>query len=99
MKVDTLADFLEALRNSNVLTPPQLEQVEALAKQIADPRQLAKELVARQLLTPFQAKMIWNGRGDELVLGSYLLLGPHRRRRHGHCVQGQAPPHGADRRP
>jgi serine/threonine protein kinase len=76
MKVDTLADFLEALRNSNVLTPPQLELVETLAKQIADPRQLAKELVARQLLTPFQAKMIWNGRGDELVLGSYLLLDP-----------------------
>lgn len=76
MKVDTLADFLEALRSSSVLTPAQMQQAEALAKQIVDPRQLAKELVAQQLLTAFQAKMIWNGRGNELVLGSYLLMEP-----------------------
>jgi serine/threonine protein kinase len=39
-----------------------------------DPRALARELLRREWLTAFQANRLLQGRGQELLLGSYVLL-------------------------
>jgi serine/threonine-protein kinase len=41
---------------------------------LADARTLARELVDRDLLTPYQANQLLQGRGDELLLGPYRIL-------------------------
>ncbi len=39
-----------------------------------DGEQLARELVRQKILTPFQAKRIYAGKGTSLVLGNYILI-------------------------
>jgi serine/threonine protein kinase len=67
--------FLEELRKWNLVERAQLEE---LARQIQGqrigPRTLACQLIERGWLTPFQANYLHQGRGRELLLGSYLLL-------------------------
>src|ERR1700738_3875697 len=50
------------------------EQLPALHLRFPDPKLLSKELIERGWLTPFQANQLLNGRGPELILGSYVLL-------------------------
>jgi serine/threonine-protein kinase len=67
--------FLDELRKWNLVERAQLEE---LARQIQGqsigPRTLACQLIERGWLTPFQANYLHQGRGRELLLGSYLLL-------------------------
>jgi tRNA A-37 threonylcarbamoyl transferase component Bud32 len=54
------------------------EQAEGLAKvgaqQFPDAKTLAADLIRRGWLTPFQANQLLHGRGEELLLGAYVLL-------------------------
>jgi serine/threonine-protein kinase len=54
--------------------PPLRQSLAALARQIPEGKRFARELLQRGLLTPFQANQIFAGKGQELVVGPYLLL-------------------------
>jgi serine/threonine protein kinase/WD40 repeat protein len=76
MGVDPLEQFVAGLRESRLLDPKQCEELPALRGRCADVRVLARELVGRAWLTPYQANQLARGRGQELVVGPYLLLEP-----------------------
>jgi serine/threonine protein kinase len=67
--------FLDTLRHLHLLEPVQLDELtHALPGRDGDPRLLAKELLGRGWLTAYQANRLLQGRGGELLLGSYVLL-------------------------
>src|SRR4051794_15296677 len=70
------ADALIALmRDARLLGTAQLEEVAGpLRARLADPLALARELVGRGWLTPYQVNQLFLGRGADLLLGSYVLL-------------------------
>src|SRR5262249_12092765 len=72
MPIETVADLLAALRGVNLLAPARAEELTRAAP--GDARGLARELVRRGLLTPFQVNELFLGRGQGLVLGPYVLL-------------------------
>jgi len=75
MALDTVSNFVDSLRHVRLLEP---EQQNALARELltrfAEPKALADELIRRGWLTPYQANLLLQGRGGELMLGSYVLL-------------------------
>src|SRR5438445_7045381 len=75
MTIRTIDALVEVLRFERILLPDQLEELtpDVLAS-FDDPRSLAKFLVQHDWLTIFQAHTIFEGRGHELVLGSYRIL-------------------------
>src|SRR5947209_659602 len=70
MTLATTTSLVDALRQYRVLEPAQLQQLPALQ----DPKALAGELIRRGWLTPYQANQLLQGKGQELLLGSYVLL-------------------------
>src|SRR3984885_1141362 len=74
MAVSTTATLVDALRQYRLLEAAQLEEVKSLQIRFPDPKALAGELIRRGWLTTYQANQLLQGRGKELVLGSYLLL-------------------------
>lgn len=75
MSVDTVANFAAMLAKNHLLDPLQMEEISThLLDRFPDPRALARELVQRGWLTPFQANKLFLERGDDLLLGSYILL-------------------------
>jgi serine/threonine-protein kinase len=75
MPIATAADLGELLRTHRLLSAQQLDEVEgALRPAFPEPRELARELVRRSWLTPLQVNALFLGRGDELMLGPYVLL-------------------------
>jgi serine/threonine-protein kinase len=72
--IDSVPGLLAVLRKYQLLEPEQLVEADRLQQRHTDPRLLAKELLHRGWLTPFQINQIFQGRGADLVLGSYLLL-------------------------
>ncbi len=64
--------LLDALRQHRLLDFKQLEELDSF--HLPDPKALAKELIQRGWLTPYQANQLLNGKSHELVLGSYILL-------------------------
>jgi serine/threonine-protein kinase len=75
MSMDSVADLVEALRRYRLLDALQTEEllISLLPRQ-SDPRALAKEMLHRGWLTPYQVNRLFQGREQELVLESYLLL-------------------------
>ena len=70
MPLETCAAFLEVLRQHCLLPPDRLISEGTFA----DAPALARELVQRGWLTPYQVNEIFLGRGAQLALGSYVLL-------------------------
>jgi eukaryotic-like serine/threonine-protein kinase len=72
----TSVDFLiDVLRDVNLLRKDQFDLlVNDLAPQFEDTTDLAKQLVKLGWLTLYQAKRLLAGRGDELVIGNYVIL-------------------------
>jgi serine/threonine-protein kinase len=71
----TADELADALQKYQVLAPARLNEITASLKgRSADARGLARELVQRGWLTPFQANQLILGRGADLVLGPYLLV-------------------------
>jgi serine/threonine protein kinase len=62
---------LAFLQEHGFLTPLQLQQ---LGDKFSDARALARELVERDLLTPYQVNQLLQGRGQDLLLGPYRIL-------------------------
>src|SRR5579871_6567406 len=73
--ITSAAAFVETLRSSNLLEPPQLTALSQnpLTPE-ADARPLARQLLNQGLLTPYQVNQLLSGRGAELVLGHYVLM-------------------------
>jgi formylglycine-generating enzyme required for sulfatase activity/serine/threonine protein kinase len=71
--IATTNDLLEFLQSQCLLSA---EQLAVLARETppADARAAARLLVQRDWLTPYQVNELFLGRGERLVLGSYVLL-------------------------
>jgi serine/threonine protein kinase len=74
MPIGSVADLVDTVRNGRLLEPAQLRELSALEASFPDPQALARELVRRGWLTPYQVNALFQGRGRELLLGSYVLL-------------------------
>jgi tRNA A-37 threonylcarbamoyl transferase component Bud32 len=75
MPVDTVASFVEALHRGRLLDARQLDELMTrLLPRFPESRALARELVRCGWLTPFQVNQLFQGHGEELLLGSYVLL-------------------------
>jgi serine/threonine protein kinase len=67
----------DALQRQALLTPDQLAELAAAPAPPtpdADPLALAGQLLQRGWLTPYQVDQLLLGQGDQLALGSYVLL-------------------------
>lgn len=77
--------FVNQLRDCGLLFDKRLDKsVRELAGQSPDAKTLARTLMQRGLLTPYQANYLLTGKGKELVLGQYRIV-----ERIGHNVTGQ----------
>jgi serine/threonine-protein kinase len=77
MPIDTVAGLVETLKKHRLLESARMQELtKELAPRFADPRALAKELLQRGWLTPFQLNRLFQGKVQELLLGSYVLLEP-----------------------
>jgi len=74
MTTASTTSLADALRQYRLLEPLQLEELKPLQARFPDQRALAGELIRRGWLTPYQANQLLQGRGQELLLGSYVLL-------------------------
>src|SRR5262245_58405602 len=74
MAYATAADLIAELRALRLVEPAQLDEAAQLGSHHTDPRALAKEMIDRRWLTSYQATLLLQDRGSELVLGSYVLL-------------------------
>ncbi|MFN4258035.1 MAG: protein kinase domain-containing protein [Gemmataceae bacterium] len=75
MPLSGSAELVRELQKHGLLDAECLDQITRhLAPRCVDAKQLARELMQRGWLTAFQLNHIMNGRGAELVLGSYILL-------------------------
>jgi formylglycine-generating enzyme required for sulfatase activity/serine/threonine protein kinase len=66
--------LLNTLRQYRLLEPAQLEEARTLQARYADTKALAQELLRRDWLTAYQVNQLLQGKGQELVLGQYILL-------------------------
>ncbi|HEV3260605.1 MAG TPA: serine/threonine-protein kinase [Gemmataceae bacterium] len=75
MPIDSVASFIRALCDHGLLEADQLDELSAPAEDLFPvPQALARELVRRGWLTPYQAVQVFEGRAQDLSLGPYLLL-------------------------
>src|SRR5208283_5376113 len=75
MTVGSVAGFVDTLQKNRLLQPAQLDElIRSLQGQCADARALARELIRRGWLTPYQINQLFQGRGPDLLLGSYIIL-------------------------
>src|SRR5438067_7997324 len=70
----SLARFVSALVAHHLLDPGQLAEVRVLSQNCRGPSDLARILLERDWLTPFQINEVSRGRAFRLLIGPYLLL-------------------------
>ncbi|MBY0528532.1 MAG: protein kinase [Gemmataceae bacterium] len=69
------AQLVDVLAQLHLLDDTQHDEtVRQLQPQFGDARSLARELIRRGWLTPYQVNQLFLGRGNQLLLGSYILL-------------------------
>lgn len=66
--------LIEALQRHQLLEPEQFVELDAMLQRTSDPRELAKEMIRRDWLTPYQVNQLFLGRARELTLGKYILV-------------------------
>ncbi len=75
MSVDSISNFAAILQRYHLLEPAQLAEVAGpLARSFPNPKSMAGELIRRGWLTPYQVNQIFQGRADQLLLESYVLI-------------------------
>src|SRR5260370_718200 len=75
MPLDSATDLIDLLQSLGLLEPEQEAELKQDPQQrFPEPRALARELVHRGWLAPFQINQLFQGRSSQLQLGSYLLL-------------------------
>ncbi|HEV3259868.1 MAG TPA: protein kinase [Gemmataceae bacterium] len=67
--------FVDALREHRLLEPGQLDELTTdLQGRFSDPTAFAQEMLGRGWLTPYQVEQLLAARGQDLLLGPYILL-------------------------
>ncbi len=74
MKIATGTELVDTLRRCGLLEQAQLAEADGLQRRLSDPRSLARELIQRGWLTPYQINQLFQDRAGELILGSYVIL-------------------------
>src|SRR5262245_20656732 len=74
MTVARSVDLVEEVCSLHLLEPAQQTQLAALQSRFPEARALAQELLRRDWLTAYQVNQIFQDRGSDLLLGSYVLL-------------------------
>jgi serine/threonine protein kinase len=75
MSFASVSNFVKYLSQSPLLQSYQCDELtRSLGKRHADVRDLARELIRRDWLTPYQINQLLQGKGDDLVLGNYILF-------------------------
>ncbi len=74
MTVTTSGDFLALLEKSGVLTSTGWAAAQEAAGHLSVPKQVARTLVDRKLITPWQAEQLLAGRTGLVLLDKYKLL-------------------------
>ena len=75
MIITCTRDLIETLECYGLLNADQLAELShALLARFDDPLDLARELIQRGWVAPYQINQLFQGRGAQLVLGHYLLL-------------------------
>lgn len=69
----TAAELLDWLGRNQFLAPAQTDELRAALTAWPDATALARELLRRDWLTPYQANQILQGKGEQLILGCYRL--------------------------
>ncbi|MFN4257817.1 MAG: protein kinase domain-containing protein [Gemmataceae bacterium] len=72
--IDNIARFVQVVRDNQLLDVDQLEELAKLQGRFSDPRQLARQVLQLGWMTAYQINQIFQGNGQGLVLGSYILL-------------------------
>src|SRR5262245_47656403 len=74
MMLASAALLVKMVRRRRLLEWEHEELLPALARRFPKPRDLARELIRLDWLTPFQVNQLFLGREGDLVLGPYVLL-------------------------
>jgi serine/threonine-protein kinase len=74
MTTASVTDFVAVLRNSQLLDPPQLQEIERDCSEYREPKALIQRLVQRGCLTAYQVEQLLRPDGQELIIGPYRLL-------------------------
>ncbi len=71
----SLEDFLDRLRRSRLIRDAKLQAFrESLERPAETAEDLARQLVGSQLLTEYQAKQVYRGNTDLLMIGDYQIM-------------------------
>ena len=73
MNLDSAAQLVTALSHYRLLSPSRLQEL-SCRPPTQEAQSLALELLERGWLTAYQANQLLQGRGEDLLLGSYVLL-------------------------
>jgi serine/threonine protein kinase len=77
MSTKAVGVFVKLLRDSQLLSSSQVEELKALSAVHGDDmNRLAKDIYKRGWLTRYQLNEVANGRAKDLILGAYRLLEP-----------------------
>jgi serine/threonine protein kinase len=75
MSIDSVNTFLAILHRAQVLTPQEVQDVaRELVPHFANPHELAGYLAEIDWLTPYQVRLLFSDRWEELSIGPYLIL-------------------------
>lgn len=74
MGVASSKDLLTVLRKTQLLSPEQITLLDSTQSAQSEPRGMAREILQRGWMTPFQVNQVLQDKGQELVLGNYVLL-------------------------
>jgi eukaryotic-like serine/threonine-protein kinase len=75
MLVQSAAGLADALRQLRLLDSARLDELaRVVLPKFPDPKTLARELVRRGWLTTYQVNQLFKGHGNDLLLGSYVVL-------------------------
>src|SRR5260370_41651342 len=74
MQPPPLTHFSDAVRDSQVLHPEELQELQGLVYRCREPRELGRALLERGWLTRFQVNEIYRGRDAALTVRPYVLL-------------------------
>ncbi|HEY7314049.1 MAG TPA: serine/threonine-protein kinase [Gemmataceae bacterium] len=74
MTIASAAGLVDLLSRLPLLEPTALAELDRLQAAHSEPSALAREMVRRGWLTPYQVNQLFQGRATSLLLGSYVLL-------------------------
>jgi len=74
MPAASSASLAADLRQHHLLEPAQLQELGRFQARFTDPHRLTQELLQRDWLSAYQAKLLLAGRGSELAQGPYTIL-------------------------